>query len=89
MAEILLSINGNSIFKNLSIRDKQKLCRLIYKAELIEMHIRDKDVIRVSQSFQEIIANALMQVDLDDLLDDDKDGDGDDFDDFGDFGRKD
>jgi hypothetical protein len=77
MSDIYMSINGNSIFKNLTERDKKTLCKIIYKAELIETHIRDKDVIRVSKSFQEIIANAMMQIDLDDLDDDD-----DDFDDL-------
>jgi hypothetical protein len=76
MSDIMMMINNNSIFKNLTIRDKNKLAKLIYKAELIETHIRDKDVIRVSKSFQEIIANAMMQIDLsddDDDLDDDFD----------------
>lgn len=79
MSEILMSINANSIFKNLSNRDKQTLCKLIYKAEMIETHIRGKDIMRVTKSFQEIIANAMMQLDLMDDDDDEFDGDTDDF----------
>jgi hypothetical protein len=75
MSDIMMMIDGNSIFKNLEYRDKRKLAKLIYKAELIEMHVRDKEIIRVSKSFQEIIANAMMQMDL---LDDDSDDDLDD-----------
>lgn len=77
VSDIMMSINSNSIFKNLTARDKNKLAKLIYKAELIETYVRDKDVMRVSKSFQEIIANAMMQLDLDD-----DDLDDDDFDDL-------
>lgn len=79
LSEIMMSINGNSIFKNLSYRDKQKLCALIYKAELIETHVRDKDIMRVTKSFQEIIANAMMQMEIDDEDRDEFDDDTDDF----------
>jgi hypothetical protein len=74
MTEIQLNIAANSVFKNLTHRDRLKLARIIYKAELIEFYIREKDLTRVNDKFQEMIANALQNlqdrgVDIDDDLD--------------------
>ena len=76
MTEIQLNIAANSVFKNLTHRDRLKLARIIYKAELIEFYIREKDLTRVNDKFQEMIASALNNlrengIELDDDLDED------------------
>ena len=63
MTEIQLNIAANSVFKNLSHRDRTKLAKIIYKAELVEFYIREKDLTKVSTAFQDMIANALMNID--------------------------
>ena len=80
MTEIQLSIASNSVFKNLTHRDRLKLARIIYKAELIEFYIREKDLARVNKNFQEIIDNAIRNlqdrgIDVDNIIDDDFDED--------------
>lgn len=67
MTEIQLNIASNSVFKNLSQRDRLKLAKLIYKAEMVEFYIRERDLNRVNNAFRDMIANALMN--LDDQLD--------------------
>jgi myo-inositol-1-phosphate synthase len=75
MTEIQLNIASNSVFKNLSARDRMKLAKIIYKAEMVEFYVREKDLNRVNSAFQEMIANALMNIDArefpEDLDDDD------------------
>lgn len=73
MTEIMLNIAQNSVFKNLSQRDRMKLARIIYKAEIVEFYIREKDLNKVNTAFQEMIASALMSLDERDYLDDDED----------------
>jgi hypothetical protein len=80
MSNIIIMILNNPIFKNLNESDQKKMAKLIYKAEMIEMHARDKDIIRLNTSFQSIVDSIrinLEQMDERGLLDDD-----DDFDDF-------
>jgi hypothetical protein len=69
---------NNPLFKNLTEKDQRKMAKLIYKAEMIEMNVRNKQIIRVNQSFQDIVdaINSAMDFDLDDDLDDDM---GDEF----------
>jgi hypothetical protein len=77
MGNIDLMVLSNPIFKNLADRDRKKLARLIYKAEMIEMHIRDKSLMRVNDSFQDIIdAIGLALLDGEDEF---RDKDEDDF----------
>lgn len=56
MADIKRMILSNPLFKNLSERDQNKLSKLIYKAETIEMYAREREVYRVNQSFDQIVA---------------------------------
>ena len=63
MTEIQLNIAANSVFKNLSARDRLKMAKLIYKAEMVEFYIREKDLTKVNTAFQEMIATALMNID--------------------------
>lgn len=83
MSNILIMILNNPIFKNLSDKDRYKMAKLIYKAEMIEMHARDKDIVRVNTSFQNIIDSIRINLeqmdekDMRDFLDDDFDDDQD------------
>lgn len=63
MTEIQLNIAANSVFKNLSHRDRAKLAKIIYKAEMVEFYIREKDLTKINTAFQDMIANALMNID--------------------------
>jgi len=75
MSNIFIMLLNNPLFKNLSERDQRKMSKLIYKAEMIEMNVRNKQIIRVNQSFQDIVdaLNQAMDFDLDDDLDEDDD----------------
>jgi len=77
MTEIQLNIAANSVFKNLSHRDRLKLAKIIYKAEMVEFYIREKDLNKVSTAFQEMIANALRNID--EAFEEDEDGEEDPF----------
>lgn len=65
MNDILLMIASSSIFKNLNDRDRRKMARLIYKAECIEMYVRNQSILRMNASFQEIVAAAMSKMDFD------------------------
>lgn len=67
-------ILNNPIFKNLESKDRQKLADLIYKAEMIELHARDRSLTRTNESFQNIVDAINMA-----LLADDDEEDDDDF----------
>lgn len=79
MSDIFIMLLNNPIFKNLSEKDQKKMARLIYKAEMIEMHARDRALIRTNQSFQNIV-DAINNVitkefgvdDRDEFLDEDE-----------------
>jgi hypothetical protein len=73
MSNIFIMLLNNHLFKNLSERDQRKMAALIYKAEMIEMNVRNKQIIRVNQSFQDIVdaLNSAMDFDLNDDLDED------------------
>jgi hypothetical protein len=75
MSNIFIMLLNNHLFKNLSERDQRKMAALIYKAEMIEMNVRNKQIIRVNQSFQDIVdaLNSAMDFDLDDGPDEDED----------------
>lgn len=80
MTEIQLNIASNSVFKNLSQRDRVKLAKLIYKAEMVEFYIRERSLDRVNNAFRDMIANALMNLDeqLDRFDPEDEEGFGED-----------
>lgn len=59
MYDIQRMILANPIFKNLPARDQKTLQKLIYKAELAEMYIRDRNIVRINQSFDEIIEDIM------------------------------
>ena len=63
MYDIQRMILANPLFKNLGARDQKTLQKLIYKAELSEMFMRDRNVVRINQSFDEIMENVLDLID--------------------------
>ena len=77
MYDIQQMILSNPMLKNLGDRDQKTLKRLIYKAEMIEMFMRDKQIIRINESFEDIVNNVADMIN--DALDADRDGDDDDF----------
>lgn len=56
--DIKMMVLSNPLFKNLSERDQKKLVKLIYKAEMMETFMRDKQIIRINDSFEEIVENV-------------------------------
>ena len=55
LAEIAFTLLRNPTFKNLSRSERYKMAKLIYKAELLEMELKSKEIARTLQSFQDII----------------------------------
>jgi hypothetical protein len=55
--DIKMMILSNPIFKNLNDRDQKTLINLVYKAEMIEFSMRDRNIIRVNESFEDIVDN--------------------------------
>lgn len=53
-----MMVLGNPLFKNLSDWDQRKLVKLIYKAEMMEIYMRDKQIIRINESFEDIVQNV-------------------------------
>lgn len=71
LAEIGFTLLQNPTFKNLSRADRYRMAKLIYKAELIEVEIKSKDMSRVLSSFQEMIQTITENMVEDDNDDDD------------------
>jgi hypothetical protein len=69
MSNIRIMLLNNPLFKNLSERDQVKIAKLIYKAEMIEMHARNRNILRINDSFQDIVAALMNQLDDDDDTD--------------------
>ena len=80
MSDIFIMLLNNPLFKNLENKDQRVMARLIYKAEMIEMHARDRALMRTNDSFQDIIDainNSISSEYGDDFLDDPLDDDDD------------
>lgn len=73
--DIKLMVLNNPLFKNLSERDQKKLVKLIYKAEMMEVFMRDRQIMRVNDSFDDIVENVANM--LNEALDRDEDDDFD------------
>lgn len=81
MSNIFIMLLNNPLFKNLSDKDQRTMAKLIYKAEMIEMHARDRALVRNNESFQSIVDalnNAINNEFGRDYLDEDLDEDGED-----------
>jgi hypothetical protein len=73
-SDIRIMLLNNSLFKNLPERDQKKMIKLIYKAEMIELHARDKRIVRVNESFEDIITAIMNNPDFSDDDEDDEKG---------------
>ncbi len=69
MYDIQMSILANPLLKNLNSKDQKAMGKLIYKAEMTEMFLRDRSMTKVNQSFDEIIEKVF------DILDGSRDED--------------
>lgn len=58
MYDIKMMVLSNPLFKNLSERDQKTLVKLIYKAEMMEIYMRDKQILRINESFEDIVQNV-------------------------------
>jgi PAS domain-containing protein len=74
MYDIQQMILSNPLLKNLGSRDQKTLQKLIYKAEMIEVFMRDKQIVRVNESFEDIVNSVADMLD-DALRQDDEDDD--------------
>jgi hypothetical protein len=72
LAEIGFTLLQNPTFKNLSRADRYKMAKLIYKAELIEVEIKSKDLSKTLSAFQDMISQITSTM----VDDDDEDEDG-------------
>jgi hypothetical protein len=75
--DIQQMILGNPLFKNLNKRDQTKLINLVYKAEMMEMFMRDRQLVRINDSFDDIVDSVARM--LDDAMGHDDEDDRDDF----------
>lgn len=53
--DIKMMVLSNPLFKNLNEWDQRKLVKLIYKAEMMEIYMRDKQIIRINDDFEGIV----------------------------------
>lgn len=72
--DIQQMILSNPMLKNLNSRDQKTLQKLIYKAEMIEVFMRDKQIVRINESFEDIVNSVADMLD-DALRHDDEDDD--------------
>lgn len=73
--DIKMMVLSNPLFKNLNERDQKKLVSLIYKAEMMEVFLRDRQIVRINESFDDIVDSVAQM--LNDAMDDEEDRDKD------------
>lgn len=56
--DIQVMILSNPLFKNLNKRDQKKLNNLIYRAEMMEVFMRDRQIVRINDSFDQIVEDV-------------------------------
>lgn len=71
--DIKMMVLSNPLFKNLNERDQKKMVKLIYKAEMMEVFMRDKQIMRINDSFDDIVESVANM--LNDAIRDDEGGD--------------
>jgi hypothetical protein len=69
MSNIRIMLLNNPIFKNLNERDQKKISKMIYKAEMIEIHARDKNIMLINNSFEDIVTARMNQIEDDEDTD--------------------
>lgn len=73
IAEIQFNILANVTFKNLTARERKRMAKLIYKAELLEMEIKSRKVADTMKTFKDLMDTIDMQLKDGDFGDDDDD----------------
>jgi TRAP-type C4-dicarboxylate transport system substrate-binding protein len=73
--DIQMMVLSNPLLKNLGKRDQKVLVKLIYKAEMVEIYMRDKQIVRVNESFDDIVDSVARM--LDDAMERSRDEDDD------------
>jgi hypothetical protein len=73
--DIQMMVLSNPLLKNLGKKDQKVLVKLIYKAEMVEIYMRDKQIVRVNESFDDIVDSVARM--LDDALERSRDEDDD------------
>jgi len=56
--DIQVMVLSNPLFKNLGKRDQKNLVKLIYKAEMMEMFMRDSQIVHINDSFDQIVEDV-------------------------------
>ena len=78
--DIQMMVLSNPLFKNLNKREQKQLVKLIYKAEMMEVYMRDRQIVRVNDSFDDIVESVARMLDEVDERDRrDRDEDDEDF----------
>jgi hypothetical protein len=78
--DIQMMVLSNPLFKNLNKREQKQLVGLIYKAEMMETYMRDRQIVRVNDSFEDIVESVARMLDEVDERDRrDRDEDDEDF----------
>jgi TRAP-type C4-dicarboxylate transport system substrate-binding protein len=78
--DIQMMVLSNPLFKNLNKREQKQLVKLIYKAEMMEVYMRDRQIVRVNESFDDIVESVARMLDEVDERDRrDRDEDDEDF----------
>lgn len=55
MYDIQMMVLSNPLLKNLNKKDQKTIVKLIYKAEMIEQFMRDREIVRVNESFDDVV----------------------------------
>lgn len=58
MYDIKMMVMSNPLFKNLTEWDQKRLVKLIYKAEMMEIYMRDKQIVRINDDFEGIVQDV-------------------------------
>ena len=78
--DIQMMVLSNPLFKNLNKREQKQLVGLIYKAEMMETYMRDRQIVRINDSFEDIVESVARMLDEVDERDRrDRDEDDEDF----------
>jgi TRAP-type C4-dicarboxylate transport system substrate-binding protein len=78
--DIQMMVLSNPLFKNLNKREQKQLVKLIYKAEMMEVYMRDRQIVRINDSFDDIVESVARMLDEVDERDRrDRDEDDEDF----------
>ena len=70
--DIQMMILSNPLFKNLGKSDQKSLQKIIYRAEMMEIFVRNKDLVQVNESFDQIVDQVMYLIGQDDEDEDER-----------------